>query len=109
MTKQTSSMSLSLLISKSSIMADNINLNAATISKYGLDLPSFTTEMQNDINKLTNIDKEQERLKSELKAKTEELNTLQAKLKSDYAKAKKVVKLAEPQVNWTAYGIEDKR
>ena len=31
------------------------------------------------------------------------------KLDESYALAKKIVKLAEPQVNWVAYGVEDKK
>ena len=55
------------------------------------------------------LNKEQERLKSELKSKTEELNLLKDKLNESYALAKKTVKLAEPQLNWVAYGITDKK
>ena len=55
------------------------------------------------------LNKEQERLKSELKSKTEELNLFKDKLNESYSLAKKTVKLAEPQPNWVVYGITDKK
>ncbi|HET7732996.1 MAG TPA: hypothetical protein VFK73_04080, partial [Paludibacter sp.] len=62
-----------------------------------------------DIKQADTLNKEQERLKSELKTKTEELNSLRDKITENYALAKKTVKLAEPQPNWVAYGIADKK
>ena len=109
MPKKVSSLSFSELLTKASVMADNIALNSEKIGKYGLDLPDFTDEMKTDVGLLESLNKEQERLKSELKAKTEELNALQKKVKQNYALAKKTVKLAEAQVNWKAYGIDDQR
>ena len=109
MGKRVTRFSFSNLMTKSSIMADNIALNAEKLSKYGLEIPAFTNEMKADVEQLSTLDKEQERLKSELKAKTEALNALQAKLEKDYALAKKTVKLAEPQVSWKGYGIDDKQ
>jgi hypothetical protein len=48
-------------------------------------------------------------LRSLLSAKTDELDLIKEKLNKNYALAKKTVKLAEPQVNWKAYGIDDKK
>lgn len=106
---KSSSMSFSDLLRKSTVMSDNIKLNAVKIGRYGLELPAFTTEMDADISRADALNKEQERLKSELKQKTEELNMVKDKLDESYALAKKTVKLAESQVNWVAYGIEDKK
>ena len=55
--------------------------------------------MNADINRVDALDEEQERLKSELKSKTEEFNALKDKLAESYALAKKTVKMAEPQSN----------
>jgi len=66
-----------------------------------------TNGFHNTINGV--LYKEQERLKSELKSKTAELDLLTAKLQRNYALGKKTVKMAEPQVNWVAYGITDKK
>lgn len=109
MAKKSSDMKLSELLSKSVIMADNILLNAEKISRYGLELPAFADGMKTQADQLSETDKEQERLKSLLKTKTEELKDKEIKLKKDYAQAKKTVKLAESQANWKAYGIDDKK
>lgn len=109
MTTKSTSMSLSDLLSKSTVMSDNIKLNATKVGRYGLDLPAFTDEMDADISSAATLDKEQERLKSELKSKTEALNAVKDKLEQNYALAKKTVKMAESQTNWVAYGIDDKR
>ena len=103
------SMSFSDLVLKSQVMSDNIKLNPEKIGRYGLDLPEFTTEMDADILQLNNLNQEQERLKSLLKAKTEELNAVSSKLIQNYSLCKKTVKMAEPQANWVAYGITDKK
>lgn len=109
MTTKTSNMSLSDLLTNSTLMSDNIKLNSEKIGRYGLDLPVFTDQMDADASQVDALNKEQERLKSELKSKTEEFNLLKAKLNESYALAKKTVKLAEPQPNWVAYGITDKK
>ena len=109
MATKTTSMSFSDLLTNSTVMSANIKLNAEKIGRYGLELPVFADQMDTDISQADALNKEQERLKSELKSKTEELNLLTEKLSQEYALAKKTVKLAEPQVNWVAYGITDKR
>ena len=103
------SMSFSDLVLNCQIMSDNIKLNAEKIGRYGLDLPAFTTEMDADILQANNLNQEQERLKSLLKVKTEELNVVSQKMTQNYAMSKKVVKMAEPQASWVAYGITDKK
>lgn len=102
-------MSFNDMQTKVPIMADNLLLNTEKVGKYGLDLPAFAEKMKADTEQAAQLNKEQERLKSELKAKTDELNEVQSKLTKDYALAKKIVKLAEPQVNWKSYGMDDKR
>jgi len=109
MATKTTSMSFSDLLTNSTVMSSNIKLNAVKIGRYGLDLPVFTDQMDADISQADTLNKEQERLKSELKSKTEELNLLTEKLSQNYALAKKTVKLAEPQASWMAYGITDKK
>lgn len=109
MATKTSNMSLNDLLSSSKIMSENIKLNVAKIGRYGLDLPSFTTEMDADILQANSLNQEQERLKSLLKSKTEELNEVSSKLTQNYSLSKKTVKIAEPQANWLAYGITDKK
>ncbi len=109
MTKKTSAMRFSELLSKTSIMADNILLNAEKLKKVGMDVPTVTGRMKSNGESATELDKEQERLKAQTRAKTEELDAVTDEMRTDYAEAKKLIKIAEPQVNWIAYGIEDKR
>lgn len=107
-TKPTS-MSFGELLKNSTIMSDNIKLNAQKVGRYGIDIPAFTDEMDSDVSRADALNKEQERLKSELKAKTEELYAVTDKLTQSYSLAKKTVKMAEPQANWVGYGIDDKK
>lgn len=102
-------MSFSDLMTNSQIISDNIKLNSEKVGRYGLDLPAFTTEMDADILQANSLNQDQERLKSQLKTKTEELNAVSNKLQQSYSLGKKTVKMAEPQANWVAYGIIDKK
>lgn len=65
--------------------------------------------MEKEINELETNNIEQEKLKSALKLKTEELNTSVDKVSKLHSEAKKVVKLALPQAQWIEFGMEDKR
>jgi hypothetical protein len=109
MAAKTSSMSFSDLLNNSTLMSNNIKLNSEKIGRYGLGLPMFTDQMDADIQQAKALNQEQERIKAELKSKTDELNSLKVRLNESYALAKKTVKLAEPQLNWVAYGITDKK
>ncbi len=109
MTAKTSNMSFSDLLKKSTSMSDNIKLNPMKVSRYGLDMPMFTDQMDADISAANALSNEQDRLRGQLKTKTDELDLLKEKLNENYSTAKKVVKLAEPQSNWISYGIEDKK
>ncbi|MCE5331441.1 MAG: hypothetical protein LLF95_04785 [Bacteroidales bacterium] len=109
MATESTKMSLSDLFASCTVLSANIKLNAEKISRYGLELPAYTNELDADVQEADRLNKEQERLKSELKSKTAELDLLKAKLQQSYALGKKTVKLAEPQINWVAYGIADKR
>jgi len=52
---------------------------------------------------------EQEKLKADLKSKTESLNALLDSLAGKYSEARKLVKLEIPQSQWKEFGINDKR
>lgn len=109
MATRPTNLSFSELKANATILSSNIKLNAEKISRYGIELPSFTNKMDADLQQMDILNNEQERLKSELKSKTEALNILSLELEKNYALGKKVVKLAEPQTNWVAYGITDKK
>jgi hypothetical protein len=101
--------SLSNILHDSSIISDNIKLNAETISRYGIDVEAFTVEMEADLKKANELNQKQKQLLAEQKANTLELNEVLAKIVKGYARAKKTVKLAEPQARWKGYGIPDKK
>ncbi len=55
------------------------------------------------------LNDEQEKLKADLKSKTDALNAKMEELTQKYSEAKKVVKLEFPQTQWMEFGISDKR
>lgn len=65
-------------------------------------------DMEVLIKELESLDAQQEKLKAELKTKTEELERTRKKFEKIYADTKKRVKLDVPKTQWLAYGIEDK-
>ena len=85
MTTKSTSLSFSELKTKATVLSSNMKLNVEKISRYGIELPAFTNEMDADLLQADVLNNEQERLKSELKAKTEELNALMLKLEKNYA------------------------
>jgi hypothetical protein len=109
MATKSTAMSLSDMLTSATVMSANIKLNEEKMGRFGLEMPTFTNEMDADIELCNQLNQEQERLKSVLKAKTEELNGVKLKIEHDYSMAKKTIKLAEPQVNWIGYGITDKK
>jgi len=109
MSTKSTNMSLSDVLTSASVLSSNIKLNEEKIGRFGIELPKFTNELDANITLANQLNQEQERLKSQLKTKTEELNAIQLKIEQDYSLAKKTIKLAEPQPNWVGYGITDKK
>lgn len=101
--------SFSSIILNSSLISTTVKQNANTINRYGIDVPIFTTDLDTNIAKAKELNQHQERMKSELKNITLELNNVLADIEKQYALCKKTVKLAEPQAKWVAYGISDKK
>lgn len=97
------------LLMDTTIISDNIKLNAGKIGRYGMDVPAFTTALDANCVKAKKLSFRQKQLMSELKGVTLELNGVLDTLQKDYALAKKTVKLAEPRPTWTGYGIHDKK
>ena len=82
------------IVNKSRLMISGLRNNAAEVNRRGIDA-SFITEY--------------ERLKAELKMKTEAALTKRKQVESKLSEAKKVVKLSLPQAQWVEFGMEDKR
>ena len=89
------------IVNKSRLMISGLRNNAAEVNRRGIDA-SFITEYENELQEL-------ERLKAELKMKTEAALTKRKQVESKLSEAKKVVKLSLPQAQWVEFGMEDKR
>ncbi len=78
------------------------------VAKRGLD-SAFTETLRTATEKAIALNAEQERLKSELKTKTAELDEVMAEINRQMSEATKVVKISVPQTEWKAFGITAKR
>lgn len=74
----------------------------------GLD-EAFIKDLERLKEEVEAINNEQEILKANLKAKTEESVTKQKEMQSKVVLARKRVKLDIPQSLWIGFGIEDKK
>lgn len=90
------------------LMLAGLKANPNEVAKRGIDIV-FISEMEQELYRLKIKNSEQEKLKSDLKIKTEELNTSVDKVSKLLSEAKKVVKLALPQAQWKQFGMDDKR
>lgn len=95
-------------ISRAQIMATALTANATQVAKRGID-DAFVTEMEAIRQEAKTLNDEQEKLKADLKTKTDALTAKMESLTKKYSEAKKVVKLDFPQTQWKEFGIEDKR
>ena len=59
--------------------------------------------------KMETLNSEQEKLKADLKTKTEEFNKTTLELGSKISFIKKLIKIYIPKTHWREFGIEDKR
>ena len=55
------------------------------------------------------LNSEQEKLKADLKTKTQELSKTITEIESKVSFIKKLIKIDIPQTQWKEFGIEDKR
>ena len=96
------------LVAKAQVMVSGLKNNAQEVQKRGID-SEFTTLLEKQCEEVIALNNEQERLKAELKAKTEEfVNKLNA-INEQMREATKVTKLAIPQARWREFGIETSR
>ncbi len=95
-------------ISQADIMLQALKSNVDKLSRRGIDQP-FVDEMESMAKQVKALNEEQEKLKADLKSKTESLNALMDGLAGKYSEAKKLVKLEIPQSQWKEFGINDKR
>lgn len=95
-------------INLAKILTEALNKNLEQLSAVGIT-GDFTKELdaQRKIAEALNV--EQEKLKADLKSKTEALNIEMINLNSLFSRGKKLVKIQVPSVHWKEFGIADKR
>ncbi len=96
------------LVSQAQVMATGLKNKADEVAKRGIDA-DFVKALEDTRAKAITLNDEQERLKAELKAKTDELSKTLEMLTSQLGESKKLVKLSIPQTGWLEFGIADKR
>jgi seryl-tRNA synthetase len=99
--------SLPQLIRELELIASGITNHVAETTPVGLT-ETQATEFRTYLTNLKVLENEQEKLKGDLKAKTEEMNT-QAAARKKLADARKRVKLSVPQAHWVEFGIVDSK
>lgn len=109
MAKKSISKSFSNIMNDSSIISNRIKENAVTIGRYGIDVPTFSANLEADLAMAAELFASQQRIISQQKSITLELNDVLARIEKQYTLCKKTVKLAEPQEKWVGYGIADKK
>lgn len=94
-------------ITSARVMIDGLKAHAAKLPA-GID-SAFIDKLEATKNKAEVLNSEQEKLKADLKTKTEALEAELQSLQTQYAEAKKRVKLDIAQSQWREFGIEDKK
>jgi phage shock protein A len=92
----------------SKLMLDAVKQNAERLARRGLDA-DFVTNYEGFFNESQTLNTEQEKMKADLKTKTEELQQKTHDLDALYSEAKKIVKIEMENSTWKEFGINDKR
>jgi archaellum component FlaC len=95
-------------MNNSKVMISGLKQNVERLAKRGLG-SDFTTNYENIHNEAQSLDNEQEKLKAELKTKSEILNQKIKELDALYSESKKIVKIEMDSSSWKEFGIQDKR
>ncbi|MEI7677298.1 MAG: hypothetical protein WCJ03_11005 [Bacteroidales bacterium] len=95
-------------ISNAQVMVSGLKGNADKVVRRGID-GVFVTGLDANLQTVTTLNNEQEKLKADLKAKTAELDAKLLEVEAAVAEAKKIVKMDFPKEQWKEFGIADKR
>jgi hypothetical protein len=95
-------------ISNAQVMVSGLKGNAEKVARRGID-GAFVTGLDANLQSVTTLNNEQEKLKADLKAKTAELDAKLLEVEAAVAEAKKIVKMDFPKEQWKEFGIADKR
>lgn len=88
------------------VMIDALRRNDGKITKID---NTFVDEMEALRAEVEKLNGEQEKLKADLKAKTEAFVSKMRELDQKYAFAKKRIKVDIPQVSWKEFGVDATR
>jgi cell shape-determining protein MreC len=99
---------LSQSVSDFRTMSSGINTRIDTLAGVGITAADATT-MSDYADQLDALNAQQEELKAQLKAKTEELNATMKAAKAKNSELTKRLKIAVPQSEWLAFGVTAKR
>lgn len=89
-------------------MASGITTRLASLSGVGI-VAADATAMNTFADELDALNSQQEELKAQLKAKTDELNDKMKLAKAKNSDLTKRVKIAVPQEEWVAFGVTAKK
>lgn len=92
----------------SKLMISGVKQQSDRLTRRGLD-SKFVEKYERIFGDVQKLDKEQERLKANLKTKTETLQRKAKEMKALYSEAKKIVKIEMKNSTWREFGIQDKR
>lgn len=95
-------------IDNAQVMTAGLTQYAEQVARRGLD-SAFTEALRTATEKAIALNAEQERLKSDLKTKTAELDAVLEEMGRQMSEAVKVVKISVPQTEWKAFGISAKK
>ncbi|WKS96038.1 membrane-binding protein [Riemerella columbina] len=102
-----SKISYSESITQAKVMADGLNRHKSNLPA-GVN-ESHITELENLRTAIETLNSEQEKLKADLKTKTQALEGKLGEMQTLYNNLKKRIKLDIEQSQWKEFGIEDKR
>lgn len=95
-------------VSAAQVMATALKANSEVLSRRGLDA-DFVTALETDRNNAITYNDEQEKLKADLKQKTEALEAKIASINAKLSEARKIVKITIPKAQWIEFGMDDKK
>jgi hypothetical protein len=94
-------------IAKAQVMLSGLENNIEQLSRRGIT-SDFVSKLTTDLSESIGINNEQEKLKADLQAKTNQLQTKLTEVSKAVSEAKKIVKLDVPKDRWKEFGISDK-
>lgn len=95
-------------ISAAQVMSAGLSANLERMGRRGID-EDFLNTLVEGTNASIVLNNEQEKLKADLKKKTEELDQQLSVVNKQLSEARKVVKLEFPQSAWKEFGIDAKK